>query len=83
MQAASLSGTLGHVARAALALTILLSTADAAVLTVDTTADDVAPNANCTLREAVIAANSDLAVDSCPAGDPGLDTIRLSAATYT
>ena len=50
-------------------------------ITVTDTGDDNAPNGNCTLREAVIAANTDSAVDNCPAGD-GLDTIILPPGAY-
>ncbi len=40
-------------------------------------------NGNCTLGEAILAANSDAAVDNCPAGS-GADTIELqSSMTYT
>jgi CSLREA domain-containing protein len=40
--------------------------------------DDVSINGNCTLREAVLAANTDTAVDACAAGN-GADIIRLPA----
>ena len=53
----------------------------AATITVTTTTDDVAVNGNCTLREAIIAANLDHAEDACPAGN-GADTIVLPAGTY-
>jgi CSLREA domain-containing protein len=53
----------------------------AATIMVTTTVDDVAVNGNCTLREAIIAANTDAAVDACPAGN-GADTIRLPAGNY-
>ncbi|HEX6385971.1 MAG TPA: choice-of-anchor Q domain-containing protein, partial [Anaerolineae bacterium] len=49
--------------------------------TVTTTADDVTDNGNCTLREAIIAANIDRALDACPAGD-GADTIMVPAGDY-
>jgi CSLREA domain-containing protein len=55
--------------------------AAAANIVVSTTADDVMVNGNCTLREAVIAANSDARVDACPAGS-GADTIVLRAGIY-
>jgi len=48
---------------------------------VSTTVDDVVVNGNCTLREAIIAANTDAAVDACPAGS-GADTIVLPAGAY-
>ena len=55
----------------------------AATISVNTTTDDNTVNGNCTLREAIIAANTDAAVDACPAGS-GADTITLaSAATYS
>jgi CSLREA domain-containing protein len=53
----------------------------AASIGVDTTDDDVTVNQNCTLREAIIAANTNAAVDECPAGS-GADTITLAAGTY-
>ncbi len=53
----------------------------AADITVDTTADDITVNGNCTLREAIEAANTDAAVDGCTAGS-GDDTITLAADTY-
>jgi CSLREA domain-containing protein len=51
-------------------------------ITVTTTADDMIINGNCTLREAIDAADLDQAVDACPAGT-GADTILLSAGTYS
>jgi CSLREA domain-containing protein len=56
--------------------------ARAAAITVNTTADDNTVNGNCTLREAIRAANTDSAVDACPAGS-GADTIILATGTYT
>ncbi len=56
--------------------------APAAVITVSTTLDDLTDNGNCTLREAVQAANTDTAVDACPAGN-GADTIVLRFSSYT
>ena len=47
----------------------------------NTTADDLTVNGNCTLREAVQAANTDTAVDACPAGS-GADVIYMTASTY-
>ncbi|HEY3830958.1 MAG TPA: choice-of-anchor Q domain-containing protein [Acidimicrobiia bacterium] len=51
-------------------------------ITVTTTTDDNATNGNCSLREALAAANTDTAVDACPAGS-GADTILLGSHTYT
>ncbi|HYF64109.1 MAG TPA: choice-of-anchor Q domain-containing protein, partial [Herpetosiphonaceae bacterium] len=48
---------------------------------VDTAADDTAANANCTLREAIRAANLDQPVDGCAAGN-GPDTISVPAGVY-
>jgi CSLREA domain-containing protein len=50
-------------------------------ITVNTTVD-AATDGNCSLREAVQAANTDTAVDACPAGN-GADTIDLPAGHYT
>ena len=55
--------------------------ARAATITVDTTADDTTINGNCTVREAVIAANTNAAVDGCSAGS-GADIIMVPAGTY-
>ena len=52
------------------------------IITVDTTADEMNTNGACSLREAIVAANTDKAVDSCAAGD-GWDTISLPAGTFT
>ncbi len=49
----------------------------AATITVNTTADDDTVNGNCTLREAIQAANTDTAVDACTAGS-GTDTIAFA-----
>src|SRR5262249_18375275 len=50
----------------------------AATITVNSTADSLAPDGNCTLREAILAANSDAAVDACPAGS-GPDMVIVPA----
>ena len=49
---------------------------------VTTPSDDLASNGNCTLREAVQAANTDRRVDACPSGR-GFDVIVLPSGTYT
>jgi hypothetical protein len=52
-------------------------------ITVTTTAQEKTVDGNCSLEEAIQAANTDTAVDACPAGS-GADTIVLAAgATYT
>ncbi len=73
----------------ALALTLSLAapaTAPAATITVNATTDDLdlGANGNCTLREAIVAANTNAAVDACPAGQaaPTIDLISLPPGTY-
>ncbi|MFN7953980.1 MAG: choice-of-anchor Q domain-containing protein [bacterium] len=64
---------------------LLAGTARATVYNVSVTADDanLGANGNCTLREAIQAANGNVAVDACAAGSVGADTIVLAAGTYT
>jgi len=50
----------------------------ATTITVNTTADDYAANGNCTLGEAITAANINAVVDNCTAGESGSDTIDLT-----
>ena len=62
--------------------------ASPATLQVDDPGDDLdlGPNGNCTLREAVLAANTNTAVDACGEGDPGpgtVDVIVLPAGAFT
>jgi len=52
-----------------------------AVITVTTTEDNLSDNGDCTLREAIQAANTDAAVDACPPGR-GTDLILLPAGHY-
>ena len=54
----------------------------AATITVTTTTDELNNDGDCSLREAIRAANLDQAVDACPAGS-GADTINLPAGIYT
>ena len=54
--------------------------AGAALITVNTTADSGA--GNCTLREAIMAANTDSVVDACSAGS-GPDVIDLTSVSGT
>jgi CSLREA domain-containing protein len=53
----------------------------ASAITVNTTSDDLNSDGDCSLREAIRAANLDMAVDACPAGS-GADTITLPAGNY-
>jgi len=56
--------------------------ARAATITVNTTDDEFYYDGDCSLREAIVAANTDWAVDAC-AGGWFADTITLPAGTYT
>ena len=49
---------------------------------VNTTADELNADGDCSLREAITAANTDAPVDACPAGS-GADTIELPAGTHS
>src|SRR5262245_27796539 len=55
--------------------------AHAATITVNTTTDELNTDGDCSLREAIRAANLDQTVDACPKGS-GADTISLPAGTY-
>lgn len=52
--------------------------AHAASITVNTIVDEDTANANCSLREAIIAANTDAAYGGCGAGTAGMDTVGFS-----
>lgn len=57
---------------------VLQQTEAATTITVTTTADELTKNGNCSLREAVHAANTNKKVDACPAGSKSsTDTITL------
>jgi len=58
------------------------SVASGTVISVNTTDDEINRDGDCSLREAVIAANDDDAVDACPTGN-GADTILLPSGTYS
>jgi len=55
--------------------------ARAAGISVNTTDDELNSDGDCSLREAIQAANTDSAVDACPGGS-GADTITLPAGFY-
>jgi CSLREA domain-containing protein len=59
-----------------------IKSAQSAVITVNTFDDEVADDGNCSLREAIRAANLDMPVDACPAGT-GTDSIYLPTGAYT
>jgi CSLREA domain-containing protein len=69
------------VALGAALLAVYAPSAHAATIAVSTTADELNADGDCSLREAIRAANLDLAVDGCPKGS-GADTISLPAGTY-
>lgn len=56
--------------------------AEAATITVNTTADENNADGDCSLREAIRSANGDVAIDACTAGS-GADTVSVPAGTYT
>ena len=60
---------------AAAALLLLGPAATAATITVNTADDEMNTDGDCSLREAVQAANTNTAVDACAAGDADGDTI--------
>jgi CSLREA domain-containing protein len=78
-----LAGSLAAILATAM-ITFAAPTAHAGTtIVVTTTADETVTDGNCSLEEAIQAANTDTAVDACPAGS-GADTIVLAAgATYT
>jgi uncharacterized repeat protein (TIGR01451 family)/CSLREA domain-containing protein len=57
--------------------------AHAATINVTTTDDELNTDGDCSLREAIEAANTDAVVDACTAGSSGMDTIYVPAGTYT
>ena len=58
--------------------------AAATIIPVTTVTDENAVDGDCSLREAVLAANNNVPVDMCPAGqNDQTDTITIPAGTYT
>ncbi|MBL8171656.1 MAG: CSLREA domain-containing protein, partial [Acidobacteria bacterium] len=51
-------------------------------ITVNTVADQNGTGADCSLREAIIAANTNAAFGGCPAGASGLDTIVFNLPAF-
>lgn len=72
----------GHYIACFLAGIMASGLAQAAVINVDTTEDELNNDGDCSLREAVVAANTDTAVDACTAGS-GQDSILLPEGTFT
>ena len=60
------------------AMTIITPARAAGPIMVTTSGDVIASDGLCSLREAIIAANTDSAVSDCPAGN-GADTILFSS----
>lgn len=56
--------------------------AHAATINVTTTTDELNSDGDCSLREAIRAANTNTAVDACLAGTTGADIINIPAGTY-
>jgi CSLREA domain-containing protein len=67
---------------AGLALSAPHSAEAAVTIKVDTPSDELNVDGDCSLREALAAANTDKKVDACKAGN-GTDTIAVPAGTYT
>ena len=61
---------------------INVTPAHAATITVNTTTDEFGAGASCSLREAIQAANNNVAFGGCPAGASGADTISIPPGTY-
>lgn len=64
---------------------LICATATAAAggeITVTTTTDELNVDGDCSLREALVAANTNSGVDDCAAGADGQDTIVLRPVTY-
>ena len=61
---------------------LVSSAALGAVITPNTFSDESGDGPTCSLREAILAANTDAAFGGCPAGG-GADTIPLATGTYT
>ncbi|HEX8494639.1 MAG TPA: DUF4394 domain-containing protein [Pyrinomonadaceae bacterium] len=55
----------------------------AATITVNTTVDENNTGPNCSLREAIVAANTNAPFGGCPTGAAGLDTIEFNIGTGT
>jgi len=71
-----------------LVIVLSVSPTAAATITVDSSLDDLdlPPNGNCTLREAIVAANTNATVDACVAGQQGpgvTDVVIVPAGIYT
>jgi CSLREA domain-containing protein len=61
---------------------IAAANVQAATITVTGNGDAVAVDGQCTLREAIAAANTNAPSNECPAGDPGPDVINFDAGAF-
>jgi CSLREA domain-containing protein len=60
----------------------IFTSANAALISVNSVGDEITNNGNCSLREAVQSANDDSAVDGCAMGS-GSDVIQIPAGTFS
>lgn len=68
-------------AGADLTITTRVAVTDSNIITVTTTNDELIDDGDCSLREAIEAADTDSTIDSCVAGSGG-DTINIPAGDY-
>jgi len=64
---------------AVLLMSLITTPVGATTIVVNTVTDELNQDGDCSLREAIQAANTDQAVDACPAGS-GADTIQLGSS---
>lgn len=57
--------------------------APGAVITVNTITDEYNADGDCSLREAILAANRNIAVDACTSGTVEQDTVMIPSGVYT
>jgi CSLREA domain-containing protein len=71
------------VCAAALFSTVWAARGEPGTIMVDTFADELNTDDDCSLREAIQSANTNTAIDDCAAGSTGADVIQVPAGTYT
>jgi CSLREA domain-containing protein len=74
-------GWIGNAVGFVMRLAVASGSAGAATIVVNTTDDDGLIDGDCSLREAIMAANTDAVLDACPAGS-GTDEIIVPAGSY-
>ncbi len=72
----------GAIAFAGLGLSPSMKVEAGTTINVNTMSDELNSDGDCSLREAIEAANTDAAVDACPAGN-GVDEVVIPAGSYT